>query len=98
MGAGHTARVQAGVLAGGGIGTSTSIQQLGEHPNIGNDASVRQDGQYDRVTVLQSTRFRDVEGGAVANISARGLLNQIDLRQYGREFASLPKVLDKGAD
>ncbi len=87
--AGHTARVQVGLLQGGGVGTVTSIEQRGQHANIGNDAIVRQDGVNDRVSVLQSLRFSQVEGGAVANIAARGLLNQIALNQFGRNFAFL---------
>lgn len=85
--AGHTARVQVGLLQGGGLGTVTSIEQRGQHPNIGNDAIVRQEGQYDRVSVLQSTRDERVDGGGVANIATRGVLNQVRLEQYGREFA-----------
>ncbi len=93
--AGHTARVQIGLLPGGGVGTVTSIEQLGEHPNIGNDAIVRQEGQFDRVSVLQSTRDDRVEGGAVANISTRGLLNQVKLEQYGREFAFITQGIGR---
>ena len=86
-GAGHLARVQVGLVQGGGLGTVTSIQQLGEHRNIGNDVVVRQEGQFDRVSVLQSIRFAEVEGGASANISARGLLNSVNLQQFGRQSA-----------
>jgi hypothetical protein len=93
--AGHIARVQVGLLQGGGVGTETSIQQLGQHVNIGNDAIVRQDGQYDRVSVLQSTRFSQVDGGASANISARGLLNQLTLNQFGRVFAFVTQGLGR---
>lgn len=94
-GAGHSARVLVGLLQGGGVGTVTSVQQLGEHPNIGNDAVVRQDGQYDRVSVLQSTRFVRVEGGAIANISTRGVSNQVDVRQFGRQFAVVTQGLGR---
>jgi hypothetical protein len=84
---GHTARVQVGVLQGGGVGTVTSVEQQGRHSHIGNDAVVRQNGQFDRVSVLQSMRSSQVEGGAVANVSTRGVLNQVRIEQYGREFA-----------
>ena len=87
--AGHTARVQVGLLSGGGVGTVTSIYQSGRHENIGNVATVRQDGQYDSVSIFQATRFSRVDGGAVANVSARGFLNQVSLTQYGREFATV---------
>jgi hypothetical protein len=86
-GAGHAARVQVGLLQGGGVGTVTSITQSGQHSNIGNDAVVRQDGQYDRVTVSQSIGFVEAEGGAVANVATRGLLNQVTINQFGRQFA-----------
>jgi len=86
-GAGHFARVQVGLVPSGGIGTLTSIKQEGEHASIGNDAIVRQDGQFDAVGVLQRTRYAGVDGGAVANVAARGDSNSISLAQYGRQFA-----------
>lgn len=93
--AGHTARVQVGLLANGGIGTSTSIQQSGQHRTTGNDAVVRQDGVNDRVMLVQATRFSNVEGGAVANIAARGVRNQITIQQYGRQVATITQGLGR---
>jgi hypothetical protein len=88
-GAGHAARVQVGLVTGGGVGTVTAIQQQGQHPNIGHQAVVRQEGQYDRVSILQETRYAEGDGGAVADVSARGTSNRVNVSQIGRHFAFL---------
>ncbi len=93
--AGHLARVQVGHLQGGGVGTVTNVRQQGQHSSIGNDAVVRQEGLFDVVSVRQSTRSKDVDGGAIANVSARGILNRVDLAQFGRVFAIITQGIGR---
>jgi hypothetical protein len=91
---GHVARLSiGGTGATQGIGTTTSVNQSGDHATISNAATVWQRGEFTFLTIGQRIRGSQDDGGAFADVAQSGRQNQINLQQIGRHSATVTQGL-----